>query len=186
MSQKPAKGRNYDELVKALRDRAETKARVGGDVEWEVDAERIVVRGESLRVTSEPDYMSGNSGELIFATTKEQSMSFRFNGRAKMQRGDFRASADQLILESDTIKLTGKAKVSFDEQRPDSFLFDFQSFSNRRFVLTGDSISIRNDTEFEVSGNGHYSHPIADGVPVEMSAERFLWNSETNELKVIP
>lgn len=129
----PGERNDLDELAQALLKRAEIEVDLSGRLEYDIEDDRIQIRGDSISLGSE------EQGCLL------------------------RADTGQIVLQT------------------------LDGLSGVQLLFQGNSIRWSTDPSvFEVSGDGRHVHPIVDGTPVELSAERFSWNAETNELKVIP
>ncbi len=204
-SSQPPGEKSLEELAQVLRERLGINAELLGGLEYRIDEDSIEIHGNSLSYGCEEEgfLIYGDTSTVVFKTRegnpKLQSV-FQGNVTLKIDgvMEGVQATADELIVQSEevntNVKLNGHVQLAVRSRptanRDHRKTEENNALDNRTIAtsqLTANSIRWElNTNEFEVSGEGKYVQSIENGAPIELSAARFRWNAETNELKVIP
>ncbi len=173
---------NHADLQKALKQMG-IFAEVQGDVQYSANAAGFSFRAPQLTVSARledtdlevPFSIYGD--EAIFESGNmmdKESLTAKFEGNVKIQINKVAGTADRLQIRQDSFVLEGHVNLTVD------------TGDDNKALLTADCIRVSNETSFELIGQGHFSHPTKDEKSMELSGNRFRWNSETNELQTIP
>ncbi len=179
ISSNPSIGRDFQPLIDALA-KLGNRAVIEGDIEFEVDSNRIKISGTDLSIQfrSSGNYISAKQIQIQLGvgTNDLKGAWIRARGDVRFHLDqEVKAQADEIEVRGDISNISIKGNVKLTTLGPD----------DQQTRLEGDEIRTSDHEEIIVTGKAYISHPNINGLPIELRAHQFIVSQTMDKISGI-